>query len=723
MPDFHINDWHIQPQLNRISGQGQTHQLEPRVMRVLVCLAEHPNEVVPRDTLYQYVWGNQIVNEGALTRAISDLRKLFNDDPQNPHIIETIRMVGYRLVAPVRHASSSPPTSSPPLQPVSQSPKRFSIWSMSALVVGAILLGLASLLALRALQPTVPPAPIRPVPVTSAPQPEFDPALSPDGSRMAYVMRTEEYNIYVKDVGAENPLQLTEHPKHAGRGFDGSPSWSPDGQRIAFMRSGPGTCGVFIQAVTNRDAKKVAPCLFHLESAVAWSPDGRFIAFTDRAEPDQPFQIFLIDLETRTVQPLTHPPAHYYGDLDPAFSPDGKTLAFVRGIVESPLPRIISPVIGDIHVVSVPSGTSRQVTFDQQEIPGLYWTPDGQDIVFSSNREAGTFSLWRVSAAEGTIRSVLHSGDMIRNPTMPLQSNRLLYEQWKGDLNIWRVSRSDAGAAPQLFIASTRFESTPEYSPDGSRIAFTSSRSGFMEIWTVQADGTQATQLTTFAGPHTTLPRWSPDGKWIAFQSYARGNADIYVISSDGGSPYRLTDDAAHDMAPSWSLDGTSIYFGSSRSQAWQIWKMPFAPDQLATATAHLPSATQITQDGGFAAFEAAPDGTPALYYIRLNALGLWHKPLENGEESLFLSDIGYKNWGNWMLTSDGVYYIRYAGWEKAAVVHHSFATQVADTLATIDGNLVLRRPGLAVSPDGQTVLYTQIDGSSGDIMMIEDFP
>lgn len=720
MRDFYLADWHIQPQLNRISADGQTYQLEPRVMRVLVCLAQHPHKVVSRDTLYAFVWGNQVVNEGALTRAISDLRKLFKDDPNNPQFIETIRMVGYRLVSPIHHEApllKSSETSQP------LTPTRYSSSRVALVIASLVLVFLAGVIVIRAIRLPMPTPPLHPLPVTSAPQPEFDPALSPDGTRLAYVMRTDQYHIYLKDLGSANPIQLTEHPHHTGSGFDGSPSWSPDGKHIAFMRSSPKACGVFIQAVTNRDAKQIVPCSFHLESSVAWSPDGRFIAFSDRASSEAPFQIFLVSLGTRMVQPLTFPPSHYYGDLDPAFSPDGKSLAFVRGVVESPLPRIVSPVIGDIHVVSVDQGETRQLTFDQQEIPGLYWTPDGKEIIFSSNREAGTFGLWRVSVEQGTIHWLLHTGAMVRNPTLSAKSNRLLYEQWEGDLNIWRITQTlDSLSAPEPFITSTQFESTPHYSPDGSRIAFTSSRSGFMEIWTARADGKQAMQLTMFEGPHTTLARWSPDGRWIAFQSYAQGNADIYVIAAEGGVPYRLTASTANDMAPSWSSDGKSIYFGSNRSDSWQIWNMPFSSEQ-----SHPPAAlraTQVTHHGGFAAFETTSNDTLAVYYIRLNVQGLWRKTLDsdNGEETLFLPDIGYKNWGNWMLASDGVYFVRYAGWRKASVVYYNFTTQTTDTLTTIKGNLVLRRPGLAVSPNGMTVLYTQVDRSSGDIMMIDGF-
>ena len=82
---------------------------------------------------------------------------------------------------------------------------------------------------------------------------------------------------------------------------------------------------------------------------------------------------------------------------------------------------------------------------------------------------------------------------------------------------------------PVTFISSTRYDESPQFSPDGKRIAFSSDRSGSGEIWVCDSDGLNAVQLTSLGGPLVTMPRWSPDGEHIAFDSSAEGQFDIYT--------------------------------------------------------------------------------------------------------------------------------------------------------------------------------------------------
>src|SRR5262249_42216030 len=142
---------------------------------------------------------------------------------------------------------------------------------------------------------------------------------------------------------------------------------------------------------------------------------------------------------------------------------------------------------------------------------------------------------------------------------------RMAFSRGGLDDDVWRLDLSGKEAWQKL-ISSTRVDRLAEYSPDGKKIVFSSSRSGPREIWVWGADGANAVQLTHFGGPVTGTPRWSPDGRRIAFDSRPGNNADIYIIESEGGAPRRLTDHPTEDARPSWSPDGKSIYFSSSRS-------------------------------------------------------------------------------------------------------------------------------------------------------------
>lgn len=107
---FRLEEWIIQPQLNRILNNGQTIQVQPKIMDVLVCLAESRGEVVLKKELFQIVWEDTNVTEHALSRAISELRKIFKDKPNTPRVIETIPKKGYRLIPKVTFETPEPIT-------------------------------------------------------------------------------------------------------------------------------------------------------------------------------------------------------------------------------------------------------------------------------------------------------------------------------------------------------------------------------------------------------------------------------------------------------------------------------------------------------------------------------------------------------------------------------------------------------------------------------------
>jgi TolB protein len=105
----------------------------------------------------------------------------------------------------------------------------------------------------------------------------------------------------------------------------------------------------------------------------------------------------------------------------------------------------------------------------------------------------------------------------------------------------------------------------PDWSPDGTKIAFTSYRDGNFDIYVMNADGSGQTNISN--NPVDDFgPDWSPDGTKIAFTSYRDGNFDIYVMNSaDGSNQTRLSNDDADDFGPDWSPDSTKIVFASNR--------------------------------------------------------------------------------------------------------------------------------------------------------------
>ena len=164
---------------------------------------------------------------------------------------------------------------------------------------------------------------------------------------------------------------------------------------------------------------------------------------------------------------------------------------------------------------------------------------------------------------------------------------------------------ADRQGGPTLLIASTFDDHNPDFSADGARMTFTSTRSGTEEIWVANADGSEATQMTSFGGANTSNSRWSRDGQTILFNSRRSGSSDLYLLDVATRSVQRLTDDRSDEYEPRWSRDGNWIYFVSTRSGRPEVWKIPPGGRP----------AVQVTRQGGLAAFESA-DGR-WLYYAK----------------------------------------------------------------------------------------------------------
>jgi len=178
------------------------------------------------------------------------------------------------------------------------------------------------------------------VPLTSYPGHQITPAFSPDGKQVAFAWNGEKednFDIYVKHVDAGTPLRLTTNPAP-----EYAPAWSPDARYIAFCRDFSGANHVEIWMIpalggAERKLGESAGC-----GGLSWSADEKYLALIDKSAPRDPYSIFLLSVETGEKQRLTSPPSGYLGDRSPRFSPDGKTVAFLRDS---------SAVTADVYVV------------------------------------------------------------------------------------------------------------------------------------------------------------------------------------------------------------------------------------------------------------------------------------------------------------------------------------------------------------------------------------
>jgi Tol biopolymer transport system component/DNA-binding winged helix-turn-helix (wHTH) protein len=683
MVTLRVGEWTIFPDLNRMSLGSETVQLEPLVMKALVYLAERRGEPVTRGELLDQVWEGTVVGDEALNRVISTLRRLFRDDPKAPRYLETIRHRGYRLVAEV--------------EVIDESRSRTGRPRLVIVAAAVVSLGAALLLATLLLERGAPEERHHEVvPLTSHLGLESDPALSPDGALVAFSWAGEEggdLDIYVKQIGAEAAVRVTRHP-----GDEVRPCWAPDGRDLAFIRRDSSGSSIFtVPPVGGTPRRRTAPTWFI--GSLDWSPDGRHIVFSEMPDAEIPDRLVELDVSTGERRPLLDGTLPDGGDRTPAYSPDGQSVAFVRTRAYGSRDLFVAPARG---------GEPRRITRGLLGVGGLDWIDD--ESLISSAYANAIYSLWRVELATGEARLLSFAGEGALSPSVSRDTGQLVFQRYRSDADIWRVAH-ESGELRRV-VASTYWDEDPSVSPDGKRLAFVSRRSGYMELWTADIDGTKPLKLTDLRGPSVARPRWSPDGLRLAFLASPDGVGDLFVVPADGGQPQRLTHGQSNNVVSGWSRDGEWIYFSFRSDGDRQIYKIdPDASNQE--------DVRRVTPAGGVVGVETA-DGR-FFYYTRPGEAGLWRTPVaaDNADELRVVQDLPLvQDSSNWALSDEGAFFVRRTE-EEPELVFFDFSSASYRTITRFTDT---GPPGISCSRDGQSVFFTRVQVRASDLMLVNDF-
>jgi dipeptidyl aminopeptidase/acylaminoacyl peptidase len=358
-------------------------------------------------------------------------------------------------------------------------------------------------------------------------------------------------------------------------------------------------------------------------------------------------------------------------------------------------------------VDGLPVGGVRQVTDDHRWSINPVWNSRGDQIyyVFGEHPETD-LSLMRVpvSAAAKPERA-WPPGDTITGFAL---ARHLIFVRGLHDYNIWKSEVPNRGAKPseaRLFLGGTRDDMQPQCSPDGRMLAFTSSRSGSRELWIADANGAQARRLTNFGGPLVGLANWSPDGHHLTFQARPEGQADVYRIAIAGGTPKRLTSHPSDDTMPSFSIDGRTIYFASKRTGRHEVWKIPAEGGEAVQVTRTLGGMPSESKDGR------------VVYYAR-GSDGLFETPVQGGPEKLVVGPIN-SMWA-YVPMEDGVYFVAPQRPDGLTPIdYYEFATGRRSTVTHVRG---ISHFSLTLAPDRRHILFSQLDQSGSDLMLVPDF-
>jgi len=537
--------------------------------------------------------------------------------------------------------------------------------------------------------------------LTAYPGAERDPAFSPDGTLLAYSRTTNDgsgraANLVVRNVDTGAEVWLTD-----GAGLDRGPAWSRDGRWIAFTRIADDGPQIMVVPASGGEPRAVSPAAarqWHVE----WTPDSRSLLYS-RPVDGTALAIWSLLIETGEARQLTEPPRGSKGDLFPRYSPDGSTLAFVRAAG----PDHAIYLLRDGRLTALPEGGAGIYR-------GIAWSGDGRTIVFSrATRPQQPGLLWRVDADGRSPARPLSEGAIAgARPVIAANGGALVYERLFERTEIYGGRLDDPTTLSTPVLTSSTVEAAPRFSPDGRRIVFASARSGWVEIWTADADGSDARRLShrrTRAG----IADWSPDGSTVVFGAVGKRGQDIFLIDVDSGRETALVERRGSDLMPRYSPDGDEVYFTSNFTGRFEIWKAPVSGGEP----------EQVTQDGGYGA-GISPDGRYLYYAKGLGRRRLLRVPIAGGPEEVVLRRLSEPDRMRWEPHADGLYFLNLPGprrssqWTLQLLPSDGGAVREA---ARLDGPAPAGVAPMDVSTDGR-ILISRRETSESDLMSIPNF-
>jgi Tol biopolymer transport system component/DNA-binding winged helix-turn-helix (wHTH) protein len=693
-----------------VSRNGTKSSLRGQPLQLLELLLQRPGQIVTREDIRQHLWPNGTVVEfeHSVNAAVKRLRAALEDDPDKPAFIETIPRRGYRFIARIENVSSSalvavekdvavlPPVVSAEAEPHVHDERRpIARYLLVASVVLALLVVPFFMVRSHSNQVRNSPSPssraeilenLRVTPLTTLPGRSLFPSFSPDGSQVAFAWdegnsdAKSPFNLYVKVIGSEKIEQLTHGPAEWI-----VPAWSPDGRTIAFAREGAEKEGIFSVSARGGPERKLATANLPFGGylSLSWSPDGRQLVYYT------PDGIRILTPETGEIHPVDTGRCESHL---PVFSPDGQWIAF------------ICYLNGDhnLDLFSLESGTTKHLLkgWDGR----MAWTNDSQRIV-----STGSAGLWEININGGERRRLSISAESSDQPAIASRGDRLAYVASQTTANIWRAD-TRTGLSRRVLAPSIVEQRNPDISPDGTRIAFESERSGFHEVWVANLDGSDAVQLSNFhQAALTGSPQWSPDGRRIAFDSRVTGKSALYLVDSATALPQRVSTNDIAASTPTWSADGKWIYFRSESSESAEHGAL-----YRVVSEGGIPE--RISHARGLKIHQSRDGHTLFFATEEINA-GINALNAATGEQHA-LDGMPKLECGNdWVLGSKGIFFV--VSTPKPSIDFYDLSSRRVTRKISLD-RLPSHWGGLSISPDETWLAYSQIDQNSSHLSLVE---
>jgi|GEM_PF-4100013 len=711
---WQLGEWYLDAPSRQLIVNDNPISITAKMQDVLLVLLIHSGRPVTKEKIYQLVWPDVMVSEQLIARAISDLRKVFSDDPKNPKYIETLPKAGYRWLAEA--AVKNETAKNHELAANSNKTSKFNPWLTGFLVSVFIVVAYLGFKGNDTLQTASPDTSIKfseASPVTSEAGIENAPTISPDGSTLAYVYTAPERDvsqIVLSRLG--NQQLLAKVPFNRATVLKQfAPRFSPDGEKLAFTQYSQQlqTCEVYwLQLNKMAEQFKVGDCSNRFMMSLDWSSDSKQLFFTQDITP-QKRALVMADLHQGNTRQISFPLLDGTTDYSPRVSPDGKRLLFVRGQLK---PSHHSAVFVLALDGKADGKTDRKADIksqikaqqltklkQQNNVFGIAWF-NSDSVIYSLDREADQ-ALRLLSLKNGS-DSLIGQGSY-RRIDYHRDTAVLVHAKSQSVRNIVSLSLRAEGSSAQTFtptplITSTRNESLPKVSPNGELIAFSADRTGSDQLWLADLDGSNQRQLTNLPKSGITNISWSPDASKILLAVQVDLLTQFYTFDLNENKLKRQATGEHTLEGVRWSKHPEWLIASCQIEQVWQICRISIIGDRFEI----------LTKATGYSPY--SPVFSDFVYFTR-QGQGLWRLPLFGGEAELVWQEFPEHSWKNWMLFENQLYFIGGDNSQTNLIKQDLIS---GESQVIFKGNVDWSKTSFDINPNGEA-LYLSIQAPASD--------
>lgn len=598
-------------QQQTLTSTNECVQLEPMMVALISYFCQNTDQIVSKDLLIEQVWLGRIVSDNAVSKLITKLRKVFNDDARQPKFIATFPKKGYKFIAHVKaindekyaievnensgefigekvlesklsadqkklvktisqdsaenvvQVKGKAETFKQAITEESQPAKAKDRRTIYLLVLVIIIL-LISFYKPWQQDNKLPSPSTHTKELTTDAGDEVYPDFSPDGSRVVYMsVQNGQMHLTIKNVADDAMVEIS-HGENVGVG---PASWSRDGNFIAYLAATPQECQYYIRAVNGLELgepKLIHNCPAGSYGRIAFSHDNNRLIYAENSGANTPYSLFEINLTNDQIKRLNQPEMFLAGNSQFDLHPTENKL-----LISSPDKQQWE------GFYSLDLQTEQLTLLFKQNayICCGIWSHSGERVVLMGEHPAHQLLSYDLS---GNDMQVVHSGSrQIRSPRRHVNESDYLFSSGKDNYNVKLIDLLTK--KERVIVNDSVDERLAVFAHHNNQIAYIGLASGNEEVWLTNSEKNQRKKLTEFNDSrHYVDLIWSPDGRYLL----ALTLNEIHLINAETGSFERLKIPQTEIKAISFKSAETITYSVKVNNQ-WQVYAYQLASGKV----------------------------------------------------------------------------------------------------------------------------------------------